>query len=366
MRRQLTFLPLGDIVLLNKSKEALAVTDNKNRIFYLDILRCFAALSVILLHSISPFMINERIFGTNSWYLYLLANAFARAGVPLFLMISGTLLLNDTRSLDVGAFYKKRLPKILIPLVFWNIAYYLFYILLDGTADAGILDFFEKFINSGTSYHLWYLYTALAVYLLTPFIKRIVDSCSLGQLVIFELLVCFCSTLRPLVNTTFGIYVYLFEPLANGYIGYFILGYILSRAEISRRRTALAVSGTVSASVGIILNIVINQAASSSDKINLAANGGYHITSFLIAGGLFILARVIFENSAPNKPVSALSNLTFGVYLVHVMISETLTRYLTLSTAPWALSSIIFAATAVISFAAIFLLKKIKFIKNYL
>ena len=95
------------------------------RILYLDFLRSFAIIMVVILHSISDYIVRADLFSTTSWYVNLFLNAFSRTGVPIFFMISGCLILSSDVTANFGEFYKRRLTHITIPLVFWNAAYFI-------------------------------------------------------------------------------------------------------------------------------------------------------------------------------------------------------------------------------------------------
>lgn len=62
---------------------------------------------------------------------------------------------------------------------------------------------------------------------------------SLKQLVWLEVLICLCTTLRPFVDTVLPVYIFMFEPLFNGHIGFFLLGYILGKTDIKSRAIPL-------------------------------------------------------------------------------------------------------------------------------
>lgn len=75
---------------------------NKNRIYYLDIARVIAIISITLNHAVgrSFDLHNDTMLEYNTLPLYLtviktVAYIFSRIGVPLFLMISGGIDLTD-------------------------------------------------------------------------------------------------------------------------------------------------------------------------------------------------------------------------------------------------------------------------------
>ena len=88
--------------------------NSNQRIFYYDFLRAFAIFAVILCHV-------DGIIGYSFWNLKValpgLLTTIALTGVPIFLMLSGALLLNKEYSLK--EFFKKRFSRIIYPFIFW-------------------------------------------------------------------------------------------------------------------------------------------------------------------------------------------------------------------------------------------------------
>ena len=96
----------------------------RERMTYLDCLRCLAIFLVIRLHTLVPVVTNTGVYGVPSWKLCVALDAFTRVGVPLFFMLSGYLMLSREGTRQFAAFYRKNLPKLGIPLVVWNLIYY--------------------------------------------------------------------------------------------------------------------------------------------------------------------------------------------------------------------------------------------------
>ncbi len=340
-------------------------TEQSRQTAYLNVLRCFAILCVIGLHAITPYIINTEYYGTKSWFIFLLANSIFRAGVPIFLMISGYLHLSNRTTFNFGLFYKKSLRRILIPLLVWNIVYYCYYGIIDGN-PLSLQIFFEQLINSGSAYHMWYLYTLFGIYLLAPFIKRIVDNCTISQLIWFEILACFCGTLRPLFNTFLPFNIYLFEPLFNGYLSFFILGYILGKVNLNKRWILAIVFGGV---CGIALSVLGNHFFSSSTRINLFFNYGYSICHYLIAIAIFVLIYKLLKDrdeSRFSRAANKFSKLVFGIYLIHVIVIELITKYFMIKANPIFCAIYLTVLTTFISTFLIWLLQKVKFLKTIL
>lgn len=294
---------------------------DNTQLSYLNYLRFGSILFVILLHSASPFVTNAAYYHLPSYKVVLAVNEIGRAGVPLFFMMSGYLLLRDSRTLECVPFYRRRMSRILIPLTIWNLVYGVHY----GMTPVTVL---ENAINQGCAYHFWFLYTLLGIYLLAPFLKRIVDSCTRPQLWWFLLLIGFTGTLRPMFNTVTPWYLYLFSPLMEGYIAYFLFGYLLGTMPSGGKRerwAALFLTVT-----GFSLGFFGNYLLSSPENLSLPFNSGYSINHFLLAGGIFLLARNCrwLEYPAFRAVGRLAASLTFQIYFVHVLIMDWIAAFI--------------------------------------
>lgn len=333
----------------------------KQRIFYLDLLRSFAIIMVLLLHSISGYMMQSELYNTTSWYINLGLNAFARTGVPLFLMISGVLMLSAESTRNITQFYKKSLLHIAVPLVFWNIAYFIFR-WARGYAEFDIKLLLDQFLNCGTEYHLWYLYTIIGIYLIAPFLKILTDNLNDKQLVWLLFLMLFGTTIRPFINTVTPFYIYFFEPLFNGYVACFMMGYVLCNIKCDLKTVIWFLIAGI---LGFLGSVILNHINSSANEINLVANNGYSLCHFALASAIFMTSKFIFsERTFLKGIVTALSKASFGIYLTHVAVIDIITNYFMIDASPIVCSLYIFVITTLVSFAISFVLGKIKYIKK--
>ena len=333
----------------------------KQRVFYLDFLRVFAIAMVLALHSINSYILRPDLYGTASWYVNLIINAFARTGVPIFLMISGCLMLTSDKTGNFKQFYKKSLLHILIPLLFWNVAYFVFRCAM-GYADFDMKTLLSDLINAGSEYHLWYLYSLVGIYLIAPFLKILVDYCTMRQQLLLLLLMMFGTTIRPFINTVTPVYIYLFDPLFNGYLSCFLMGYILSKGKSNRKNAGIfALIGLIC----VVVSVLFHDRASSNGGIDLIFNNGYSLPHYFLAASVFVIIKFIFEHKSICKNfIALLSRCSFGIYLVHVAVMELVVRYFMVNTSPILASAYLFAVTFVVSFVISFALSKIKYVKR--
>lgn len=64
-----------------------------NRIVYMDVLRVIACFAVIMIHSSSSYVIEN--LGSLNFWIGNVSDSLARIGVPLFVMVSGALMLDE-------------------------------------------------------------------------------------------------------------------------------------------------------------------------------------------------------------------------------------------------------------------------------
>ena len=106
----------------------------KNKLLYYDYLRIISIFAVIIIHVSAEYWYD--FSGNLNWYINNFINGMAGAWpVPLFVTISGSLLLGNKNFTIKNMFYKY-IPRILICLVFWHYFYYFY-----SNASISIMDF---------------------------------------------------------------------------------------------------------------------------------------------------------------------------------------------------------------------------------
>ncbi len=343
---------MGKQAVLEKTV-ASTVPKRQERVHYIDYIRVFAILMVILLHCICDYYVDGKNFGRGLWYVTGYLNELCRTGVPLFFMISGYLLLGSDIP-SVGSFYKRRFMKILIPFLVYDVFYYL--TLTDGTLS--VSGFLKELCVGGSGYHFWFIYSILFIYLMIPFVKMVCDRCNDRLIWVFLLIITFQTTIKPFINTISGdnLYIYLTEDGVVGYLGYVVLGLILGRTTLT------SVQKTVIYALGIASFVLIPYFSMRSvlGGGQFLFHSGYSLNHYLEAAALFVLAKSFLNR--PSRLVIKLSSASLGAYFIHVYILEKL-KDINIDTTP-SVRMLIWAVTTVaISFAWGFVENYIKSIK---
>ena len=96
-----------------------------SRIVWADLLRLVAIIMVICIHCSDPFNVSPEARSNPDYNLWgSIYGAFLRPCVPLFVMLTGMLLLPIQQ--DMEQFYKKRMLRVIVPFLIWSLLYNLF------------------------------------------------------------------------------------------------------------------------------------------------------------------------------------------------------------------------------------------------
>src|ERR1700712_776037 len=84
-------------------------------------LRLIALFAVIVLHASAPLLSRYAEVPMGDWFAANVYNSLVRFAVPVFVMITGALLLY--REYELGDFLKRRLTRVIYPFLFWSLVY---------------------------------------------------------------------------------------------------------------------------------------------------------------------------------------------------------------------------------------------------
>ena len=299
----------------------LSIKDNTNRVIYLDILRIVSIFSVVILHVSAPFLMSMQDNGIGWWWAGNIFDSATRWCVPVLIMISGKLILGQHKEEKIVVFLKKKLTRILIPLLSWSIIYFLwnnmFNLRIDTSFILGfIINAFEGHINT----HLWYLYMLTGLYLITPIIKPFVrESDKLNTK--YFILIWFIA------NGIFEFFGRLYVQFFHWSIGYYILGISLGREDLRLKKRImiyiLGIVGLVSTVFGTYYLMILNNGTFQDDFYSYLAPN-----VIFMAIGVFILfksikwEKFVSREGILYKVTQSFNKTSFGIYLIHPLIID--------------------------------------------
>ncbi|WP_158618375.1 acyltransferase [Candidimonas sp. SYP-B2681] len=287
----------------------------------MDTARIGACFMVIVLHvAATQFHVFDGQWWASNFY-----DSLTRSCVPIFLMVSGVLLLNKQEGLP--AFFTKRFARILPPLLFWSL-FYMMWNTSQGTDYGGWIEWLKTLASGPVVYHLWYLYAILGIYLFVPFLRNIWLTSTRSEKRLFLAFWMLVSGL-PIVQTVMDIDLDLMETYGLGsffgLIGYLFLGaYVL---EVYQERSLKNRYWWGSAGLFIVFSAMTMMATFVYSRHMEAPDAlFYDYLSPLVMAASVCIFNVLYGLGVKLRPysgiLSRLSACTFGVYCIHIFILD--------------------------------------------
>lgn len=329
-------------------------------------MRATAMLGVIIIHVSSPLV--NIIYGKNMsfWWIGNITDSAVRFAVPLFLMISGATLL--VKDYSLGDYYKKRFNRVLIPFLFWMIAYWVYrWFMLEPTFQphglSPILHWASAiFLREGISKHLWYVYMIVFIYLFVPFlgkgIRKLSSPVILSIISGWVILTFVCKPVIINMYSWSGDYATKFLGFFL-YTGYLVVGYYLGDRLMTTRKLRF------SAAVIFFLTIVISSVGTyylsrNAHKLDLSVYGYLTLNTIIQTIAIFMWIKdTTVRNRYFSFILQKISDYSYGIYLVHVMVIGIFFRYDIFWTMAHPLISLplLTCMITIVSFAIIYLLR---------
>lgn len=298
----------------------------KTRIVSFDVLRIVAILNVIIVHAASQVFVGS--FYSGGWIAANFFESFFRLGVPSFLMISGSLHLNPEREIEWGKFYKKVFLHIIVPLLFWSLAYYLLIPLIQHEAVTfNFMEFLARFLDSNVYWHLYFMYIIIGLYILTPFLRVFIKGASQKLIRTFLLIWVVNVAIVPVFTRITGLRISANLLSITGFVGYYIAGYFLTRTQ-PKWHPAFYFLVYLAASSATFLATHYSSAAAGS-PVELYYDK-FSPNIMLAAVAFFQFIRSInfsnlYENNKGFKVVvTTLGKTTYGVFFIHLLVQSAL------------------------------------------
>lgn len=295
---------------------------------------------------------------------------FGRMGVPIFLMISGYLLLD--RKYDAAStekFWKENWLHLLICTEIWFLIYEIFLMAYSGE-KIGFNEIIGDllFVHKVKLSHVWYMPMILGMYVLLPFAAKAIQSFESKYLYFPILLFCVYSfgfpTLKVINNGLDGEALSLQMSLgfSGGAYGlYLMLGYFVKKGIFKKIHSLIL---TAIAATFMVLTVALQ--LWSYDR-GVAYNVWYDC-AFLMIGSLAffeLLSRI--ENVPVYGLVKWLSNYAFAVYLIHNIFKTVFTKYILALGYPRPVKVVLLdILISVVSFACSWLIARIPRIGTFL
>lgn len=287
-------------------------------VFYPDLMRVLAVIAVVLLHVAARGIVMHTPLETVSWWVCNGLEGITRWCVPLFVMLSGALLLGR-RGESLGTFYRKRFLRVGIPTLFWS-AFYLVGAWAYGNQSITVTKAAGLIALGTPYYHLHFMFIIMGLYLFTPMLRLYVQQADRRTRLLTVVLALSLASASAMFSVAYGARLTAASRFLP-YVGYFLAGDYLRDVRLSRR--GLAVAWGVAA-----LSVATTVFGTAALIARIGMDGGTALYSFLsptnvaLSLAVFLIIRTLADGKAPTGRTGWvvsrwLAPATLGVYLAH-------------------------------------------------
>ncbi|NDV82718.1 acyltransferase [Bacteroides sp. 51] len=322
----------------------------REHIAWVDLLRVVACFLVVVAHACDPFVAQIGVKDSEFlWGAYI--GSLVRPCVPLFVMISGVLLLPT--NMNMKDFYARRAKRLFVPFIFWSLVLpvlnYLYFstgiestnpaINPDNYTVAATINKMYTFIfnfNQDTT-PMWYVYMLIGIYLFLPIMSAWLVQASKKDIQYFlgiwivSLCLPYIALVAPYLGYTgdgllgactwnsFGMLYYF-----SGFLGYVILAYYLKKYPLNWNASKrfgigipMFVVGYLAAAFGFIY-----ASRNFPGQWNIIEIPWYFygISVFLMTFPVYLIMQNI--KIKQSALLSKIASLTFGIFLCHFVFVQ--------------------------------------------
>jgi surface polysaccharide O-acyltransferase-like enzyme len=203
--------------------------DSPGHLAWISWARIAAIVGVVTIHVCSHLVFAWGTTSAKLWHFANLLESTSRASVPVFVMVSGAILVAPRPDQPRRAFYRRRAARIGVPLVVWTC----FFLVFDAWSNDRAITaytFVQGFLWGRPYYHLYFLYVLAGLYLVTPFLRAFVAAADRRLLLAAAggcLGLAVSAKLQHMLmgGGGFNAFTY-FLP----YVGYYLMGYVIATA----------------------------------------------------------------------------------------------------------------------------------------
>jgi surface polysaccharide O-acyltransferase-like enzyme len=329
---------------------AAAPSAPRQRLHYGDPIRIIGTIAVIVGHVCDMELFHWADYAAGGrmldWWLCCVLDVCSRWAVPVFIMLSGALLLAPTSQTPVE-FYRRRFFRVGVATMFWSPVFMVFAVwYLPETWGKTWPRVFNNLMLGQPYDHMHFLFRIVGLYLFTPALRVFVRHADPKMLLATVILLFGVAGGNSVVSVLAGAQPNAFSRFVP-FLGYFLCGYLLRDVKVSARGLAWSwvgffiCAGIVSASMGVMLKEFGQQApiirgeGLALDPVYAAYPVAHMGLEFLnpvrIVMGLcvwFIFAGTFTKAPPDRQPWRWIAKVgapaTLGIYLVHPLFREVL------------------------------------------
>lgn len=312
------------------------MSNGKNsRELWIDLLRIAAACGVVLLHTITGVMdTTDMSLWSTEQRVFLILMDWVTWSVPVFLMISGYLFLNPVKELSWRVVLTKYCRRIVLALFLFGVPYALLELIAVAETFQPIMvvEAIGMVLLGKSWAHMWYLYCILALYLITPFLKKLLRCLPVWGWCSILVVLTVGSVILPFVSGYTG-KEFLQLPDDMVYLLYYLLGYaLLYWRERNLSFWAKWKQNSIITAMTLAALFLLTAVSRSMEGYEIRM--AYNYPPTVLIAVLIVVLAVQLEPVWKKKwksEMEQLSSYSFTVYLIHPVYLNVCYKFLHLT-----------------------------------
>lgn len=284
---------------------------------YIEFIRGFAILLVIFNHTDGYFLYYSNTENPLTWCFSLIGSVICRSDVPLFIMITGALLLGKIE--PIRDLYKKRIWRLGIILIIFSLFYYIINVFRNSNEEFSFMDFLKRLLNGSIQESFWYLYLYLGILLLLPLLRKMASACKNSELKYLLILQIVMETGVKVFSLLTGININDNIYILNVYVFYLMAGYYIEKRIEMRMVSKPWIIGS------FVVNLLCLSGTFMFVQLDYCRAGRYdqeilNLFTPVLTVGIFIdIKWVCLKYDIPKKVKEIIyeaGGCVFGIYLL--------------------------------------------------
>lgn len=309
---------------------AIQLREGSGREYSLDILRILSISGVVAIH-VFGYVVGHAKPDTKTWWLAAGLDIPFIWVVPVFVMISGALVLAPgAGASSPGKFYRKRAIRLIPALIAWHVIYLVGVRFLMRSEDLTLARTVQLLIDGSVFTQLYFLWLILGLYAVSPVLAVFIHAGSRRRAQVMATVLLGLTALVFMIPGIAGALGFS-RPVALNiftqwmpYAGYFVAGWALRGIRLK----GLPLAGTVAAVFGLagLCTWQFGHRGRTGILDVVAPVTYLSVTVMALSIAVVVAGNSIFSRVRPSPGAGrflvAMSNASFGVFLVHMLIFE--------------------------------------------
>ena len=299
---------------------------------YISLAKIFAVFAVVILHTNGRFWSFKYNFYKNYWISANIIECVFYFAVPVFVLCIGATLLDFNEKYGLIKYYRRRIFKVIIPLLSWNVILYFYRTYFLKNFPKGQISFaylWDLYYNHRIYFIFGSFHQFLVVYMFIPLVAYIKK---LNKIKIYSycfIILVVTQSLIPYIINVFHLPLVWIYKRKVKYIIYIFPGYIIQNYKFPKLyRYIIYILGLS----GLLIHIFGTQILTLRyRRINLMHKGYFNIPCILYSCSIFLFikenAYLLFK-IINKKYINKIGSLTIGPFFLHLPIIDTFHKYM--------------------------------------